>query len=155
MKVKIKTPAARDITNRLKNLINQRFVIDFDSSVVNEIKRLIASGQSPVKGFGRFPQYKDRLNYPGKRKPATPVNLFLSGDMLKHYTGHQLNEKSMGIGYASGTPQNIKDRAEGNNIGANKIPARRHVPLSGEEFTISVMRKIKDVFARRIAELFK
>jgi len=61
----------------------------------------------------------------------------------------------MGLGYKDSVAKEIKDRAEGNNIGANGIPTRRHVPLRGETFTVSVMRKLKDVYARRLARLFK
>lgn len=154
MRVKIKTPDPKKAADRLKGLIDSSFVSQVNSEVVGEIKRLIRSGQSPVSGFGRFPQYKDRKEYPADRKSATPVNLTLSGKMLAQYGAHLISKTILGIGYDQNTDSHLEGQIIGNNEGTKGIPTRRFIPLSGESFTVSVMIKLKDLYAKRISQLF-
>ncbi|HEY6435635.1 MAG TPA: hypothetical protein VIY47_03530 [Ignavibacteriaceae bacterium] len=156
IKVNIKTPSPSAIAKRLNGLITAPFIAKINSDVIPEIKKLVASGQSPVDGYGRFPMYKNKDKYPGKRKSARPVNLDLTGVMMSKYDAHQVSTstKIIGIGYQKIT-QELEGKIIGNNEGKKGIPLRRFIPLNGESFTVSVIRKLKDVYARRISELFK
>lgn len=154
--VKVRTNIRADVVAKLRNTVDERFVYDVQREAVGEIKRLIASGVSPVQGFDnkkRFDQYKDKDVYPAKRKPNRPVNLSLTGIMLSWYRAVKVNGVRISLGIPAAAPQDVKDRAEGNNVGANGIPARRFVPLKGETYAISVLRKLKSLYAQRIKTL--
>lgn len=166
-KVKIKSNLRTQIANKLRNTVDSKFISDVNAEVVGEAKRMIASGSSPVKtstGERRFAKYKNEKNYPGQKdrrlKPSRPVNLFLSGEMLSFYKAMKVNGVRLSIGILPFAPKKVKDRAVANNEGTtNKttgevaIAARRFVPLAGESFTTSVMRKLKNVYAQRIKAL--
>lgn len=154
--VKVRTNIRADVVNKLRNTVDERFVADMNKEVVGEIKKLIASGVSPVQGFDnkkRFDQYKDKDTYPAKLKPNRPVNLNLTGVMLSWYRAVKVSGIRISIGIPAAAPQDVKDRAEGNNVGANGIPARRFVPLKGENYAVSVLRKLKSLYAQRIKTL--
>lgn len=115
---------------------------------VRVIKSLISSGISPIAGNGRFPSYKNPKRYPGKRKPSTPVNLYLKGDMLGNLSSHPVKARfgySASIGYTD-PRQQIKER--GHREGANTQPRRPTIPIVrlGETFAQSV----QDVFRKTI-----
>lgn len=155
--VKVKSNIKAEVINNLRKTVDERFVYDVQREVVDgQIKRLIASGTSPVQGYDnkkRYDAYKDKDNYPGKKKPNRPVNLSLTGIMLSWYRTIKVSGIRISLGIPSSAPQDVKDRAEGNNVGANGIPARRFVPLKGETYAISVLRKLKSLYAQRIKTL--
>jgi hypothetical protein len=194
LNIKIKIPNVKDIEAKLRRLHSAEFVHQINADVVeNQIKRLIKAGTSPVDGYGRFVQYKDRTTYPNDIKSSTPVNLTLSGQMLSYYKAFVRSVGgSLFIGIVSDAPTEVKDRARGNNLGTaglknlslNKdrrarlknralqrsigrkvqnlnqyvkdkagIPQRRFIPQDGEKFTISVMAKLKNLYAKRIKDL--
>lgn len=158
-------PRAADIVADIRaNLVTSELAQQIQTEVIDEtIKPLIASGVSPVEGYAsgkrRFDKYKDPKKYPAKKKPKTPTNLFLSGLMLSFYTAKRITGNILRIGIPSDAPQAVKDRADGNNVGTKTksgavgIPARRFIPLKGETYRVSVLRKIKKVYAERIARL--
>jgi hypothetical protein len=74
--------------------------------------------------------------------------------MMGYYDAHQIDSKVIGIGFKNPSEE-LKGKIIGNNEGTKDIPTRRFIPLAGETFTVSVMRKLKDVYARRIMALFK
>lgn len=162
-KVKIKSNIRAEVINRLKKTVDEKFLADMQNQVVDgEIKRLINGGVSPVQsveGDRRFKKYKDQDKYPGKKKAKRPVNLFLSGVMLSWYRVIKISGVRLSFGIPKSAPKDVKDRAEANNVGTVDslgqvaIAARRFIPLNGETFNISVMRKLKNLYALRIKAL--
>ena len=158
LKIKVKLPLTADIMRRLKdNLVDQELVDQVRTEVIEQtILPLIASGTSPVdtqSGSRRFTKYKDHTVYPADRKSKTPVNLNLTGVMLSWYKAYAIGKNILRMGIPSYAPQDVKDRAEGNNVGTENVPARRFIPLKGETFKISVMRRLKNIYARKIARI--
>lgn len=161
-KVKIKSNIKAEVINRLKKTVDEDFIRSMNTDVVGEIKRMINGGVSPVQNFEgqrRFKKYKDQDKYPGKKKAKRPVNLFLSGAMLSWYRAVKISGIRISFGIPSNAPSEIKDRAEANNVGTTNsegavaIASRRFVPLPGENFNISVLRKLKNLYALRIKVL--
>jgi hypothetical protein len=161
-KVKIKSNISAEVKARLKKTVDDKFISDMNSQVVGEIKRLINAGVSPVQsveGGRRFKKYKDEKKYPAKQKAKRPVNLFLTGEMLREYVAEKVNGVRLTLGISKNASKEVKDRAEGNNIGTVNdkgevaIAARRFVPLKGETYAVSVIRKLKNLYAQRIKEL--
>jgi len=142
---------------KIKNIVDDDFINKVNQEVVEgSIKPLIASGQSPVTSAEgrRFPKYKDGDKYPGKQKAKRPVNLYLSGLMLSFYKAAKVSSLRMRIGILPSAPLDVKVRAQANNEGTEKgIPTRRFIPLKGETYTISVMRKLKNLYAEKIKSL--
>ena len=127
---------------------------DIGRTVVAEAKRMIAEGQSPVRGYGRFERYKDRTKYPGKLKDARPVNLYLSGDMLKAF-GHRISGKdAIEVGMVKGS-EFQKEKAGYHHDGTDAMAQRRFVPGKDEEFAVSIMRAIRDIYGKRLASLIR
>lgn len=122
---------------KLKEVNSSDFIQKVQETVVEgQIKRLIASGQSPVDGFGRFVQYKDREKYPDKKKPASPVNLSLTGSMLKFYTVRRKNQSTIAFGFSSSASSAVLARAHGNNEGT--------LGLAGKKLNKEARKRIKD-----------
>lgn len=197
LQIRIKAPSSDKVIAKIRQgLHSSEFLQKIQSEVVEgQIKRLIRSGQSPVEGFGRFVQYKDKDSYPAGQKPATPANLTLSGGMLRLYAVARKSARSILVGISKDADKKVKDRAKGNNEGTgalagkklNKaarnrireanlplavaargrkkrslqdvarsnsgVPARRFIPLKGENFTISVIRSLKNLYAKQIKSL--
>jgi len=128
----------------------QREVID------QQIKPIIASGSSPVKGASRFPAYKDKDSYPGKRKPSRPVNLKLTGDMLSYYRSWTEDKPtSMFIGFQrSVMPELEVTKVIAHNEGTATVPKRKFVPGSqGDEFRPQVMIALRRIYRERMQSL--
>lgn len=120
--------------------------------IISEMKDHIARGISPVRGQRRFVAYKDPPKYPGDAKTRRPVNLELSGDMLKALKFYPLKATSFSIA--------IKGKegiiAKAHNDGKGNVPMRRFMPTkSGEEYTVTITRKIRDLYARLISDIIK
>jgi hypothetical protein len=162
-KVKIKSSITKEAKLRLQKSVDEQFISDLQRDVVdNEIKRLITAGVSPVQsveGGRRFKGYKNPDSYPAKKKAKRPVNLSLSGQMLQWYKAIKVSGVRFALGIPREAPKDVKVRAEANNEGTVNengqvaIAARRFIPLRGESFNISVMRKIKNLYAQRIKTL--
>ena len=161
-KVKVKSNIRAEVINRLKQTVDAKFEQDAQEEVVGEIKRMIASGTSPVQsvdGGRRFASYKNPDKYPANKKAKRPVSLFLSGTMLSWYRAVKISGVRISFGIPTNAPEDVKIRAEANNVGTTNdkgevaIAARRFIPLAGETFAISVMRKIKTLYMKRIKDL--
>ena len=161
----MKFPNKERLTKRMVNeFVNDDLVRDLQLYVVgNVIKPFIAKGISPVRGFGRFGEYLWPDKYPGKgdkrKKPNKPVNLNLTGAMLKEFKAFKSGPKKVGIGYSENAGDFTKIKAEAHNYGTTRrgvgaIPRRRFIPAKGEIWAVSVMREVKKIFTKRFVTLF-
>lgn len=143
---KFPTAAVEALKSRLKSLhtLTQPEARDVGQRAVERMKRLISAGQSPIEGPGisaRFAPYKKPERYPGKRKPHSPVNLRLTGEMLDdlHYGIRPDGEGGFvaEIGYTD-TKQILKE--SGHREGQNGQPRRPTIPdpSRGESFVSSI-----------------
>ena len=162
-KVKVKSKLKAQIEKKMKGFVTERFASKVQEEIINQtIKPMIDAGVSPVQSFEntkRFKGYKEPEKYPNKRKQKRPVNLKLSGKMLERYRARKLNGTTVEMGILSSAPEDIKIRAEANNLGTVNergevaIAARRFIPIKGETFAVSVMRRLKDLYAKRLKEI--
>lgn len=162
-KIKVSSKFRVDVMNKLRNTVDDKFVSDMQKEVIDEtIKPMIAAGVSPVDSFEgnrRFEGYKDPKKYPAKKKAKRPANLNLTGIMLSWYKAVKVTGTRISLGIPTNAPQDVKDRAHGNNEGTTTeaglpaIPPRRFIPLKGENFRISVVRKLKNLYAKRFKDL--
>lgn len=120
--------------------------------IVDSAKQMIASGQSPVRGGGRFARYKNRKKYPGDKKEAAPVNLYLTGDMLAEY-GFIAKNDSLFVGFNNGGKQ--AEIAGYHNSGTDNMAKRQIVPNEGDEWAVTIMRTIRDNYSKRLEFLIK
>ncbi len=137
-----------------KFLIDQEFANKVGKVVLEGSLQAISHGISPVRGVGRFVPYKDPLNYPGDLKPSRPVNLSLTGDMLKSLNFRKKgNFVEFGI-FEEEVSDDIWKRTLTHNKGTHKhVPRRQFIPQRGEEFIVSIQSVIRKLYAKRISEL--
>lgn len=162
IKVKVTLPIRNDVVKGLNSTTVQRRI---GNEVVHAIKATIASGQSPVRGQGRFEEYAASRNkrqgkasgyplsvqkqYPGKK--IRPVNLFLSGDMIDDLQARP-NGAGIPIGFSN---KEQADKAAKHNSG-DKVPVRRVLPNKrGEEFTVGITRLVRDLYAEELERIIK
>jgi len=131
----------------IPNYLTRQDAKDLSKDVVKQMKRMISKGQSTVKGGGfggRMPKYKNRKRYPGKRKPARPVNLELTGKQLKALKGRSLNIGGENIAVVQYNTTDAVDKETGHREGVNGQPKRPTLPDtdSGEEFAASINKII-------------
>lgn len=132
--------------------------------IVSEMKRLIATGRSPVKDIGRFVQYaavrkSNKTSYPFNvrdrfpSKAKTPVNLKLSGEFLDTL-GYKATSKGSEIGHIDPDAR-TRELFDTHNEGKNKnVPKRKYLPNKrGEEFTVSIMRLIVRLYSDTIKKI--
>lgn len=140
------------IIELVDRFIDSRTQDRLGETVVDAAKQMISEGQSPVQGYGRFERYKDRTKYPGGRKDARPVNLYLSGDMLGDFD-YKKTDDGVAVGMVRGVK--TKEIAGYHQDGTPNMAQRRFVPGDGEEWAITIMRKIADVWGKRFADLIR
>lgn len=162
--IKIKFQSNLDTTKtraRIENMgkLTSSEAKELGQVAVDEMKRLVARGESPVRGRGfskNFPAYKRPEKYPGRRKPHTPVNLELDGDMLADLSSQPVKDKNGGysarVGY--GDPgQAVKEK--GHRKGTNDQPKRPTIPKTSrgekfaEEIMLAVRNKLREILRRR------
>jgi len=144
-KVTVKADSLRSVLNELNSPAMTRRVGEL---VVEEVKDSLEVGLSPVRGVRRFQQYTDP--YPGNKKASRPVNLKLTGamlDALKYFfRGSRL---FVGITGSEGV------KAQAHNDGQGNMPERHFLPTrAGEEFTVSIMQKVKNLYERMLSGMF-
>lgn len=92
----------------------------------------------------------------GVGKNVSPVNLTLTGSMLSHYdTRAGADQFSITVGIHKDTPEFDLKKAKWHNEGTDKIPARRFVPLKGENFTAKITLEIRKLFAYCLDQAIK
>lgn len=151
--MKVKTKVVFDIEKDIEKINTPQAMKEVGELVVREMKTMILSGVSPVRGNKRFAPYKDRTKYPGDLKPARPVNLKLTGEMLDALTFRPYKE-TVHIGIFT-SDQGVKDRAEAHNQGTEHMAKRQFIPQEGEEFAVTIMRKIKAHFEKKLSVIIR
>lgn len=158
---RLDTRASQLVKDKLKALerpVTRADAQDIARESLSEMKALIAAGVSPVKGAGlpaRFPRYKNPKRYPGRRKPVTPVNLYLTGAMLADLTARVVSSAAgfaAEIGYST---SKSKAKERGHREGANGQPIRPTIPQasSGETFATSIQQVYLKYLASAIDRL--
>lgn len=154
----------KKLTKATKNIIDKRTARKTGKVVVSEMKDRISKGTSPISGGGRFKKYKDAKVYPGNRKGKRPVNLELSGHMLKGLKSD--TELEFTGGYSTdifydnrGKDKNGSTAAEkesGHREGVNNQPKRPSLPSEpGEKFRRDITNKIRAIYSDRVLKLIK
>ncbi len=149
VKTKVKLDSLDELRKELNGLSIQR---EIGKTVVEEVKDFTSKGISAAEGDGRFrfQKYKDPKKYPGDKKPSRPVNLSLTGQMLDALE-HWITAGRLFIGYRT---KNVK--AEAHNFGTEHMPVRRFLPVQeGSKFNLTIMKKIRDIYIRRIEATIK
>ena len=142
-----------------------------------DVRKLILSGKSPVAGKGRFKKYSDSYKQSmGKKKPHTtfrtiggkvvplkgadpeitkygkqarPVNLKLSGKMLRSIKGRE-TRNGLVVWFAS------KIAKYHDKLGAGKSKViRRMLPDSNEKLIRKLQNKVQEIFRQSFRNAFK
>lgn len=152
---KVKVTSKFKILEVIDRFVDNTTANALGKTVATEAKDNIASGLSPVRGYGRFEKYKDRKSYPGDLKEARPVNLWLTGDMLRGYWYRISGKKdTIEVGMVNGSARD-KKIAGYHQEGTPNMAQRKIVPGPGEEWSVSIMRKIRDVYSQRLSNLIR
>jgi hypothetical protein len=162
---KVDGKAIDRLTKKLKSLkkpVSRRDAKKMGKSALKEMKSLIKSGISPIRGGGKMPRYRgsyaeqikkkghivvyERKGSRGKRYPKSmrPVNLRLTGAFLKNLQARVVKVASgfgISIGYRKRSEQ-IKER--GHREGANNQAIRPTIPQGdrNEEFALRIQRVV-------------
>lgn len=124
---------------------------NFDKAVIAEIEAK-SKALSQLQGY----PYSVKKKFPDKT--ITPVNLYLSGKMLEFLITYNNDNQSLKIGISESAPENIKTISEAHNEGPTNdaFPQRRFIPTDdGEEFTISIMRKLLDLYTESLSNILE
>lgn len=141
-----------DVRKQLTLLNSPKAQKRIGSKLIREVKSFILKGISPVMGYRRFVAYKNPGRYPAGRKPSRPVNLKLEGDMLNALDFRVRSGSAFEFGWFD-REQAIK--ANNHNTG-DTVPERRLLPTKeGEEFNVSITRKLRDLYARELGDILK
>lgn len=150
------SPELKKALEDIKKPIDRDTAEKVGEDIVDDMKRLIANGQSPIRGNGRFPAYKDPKKYPGKRKSRSPVNLELTGEFLDDLSSKTISDPA---GYATRVTydgQKSQDKERGHREGANGQPKRPTIPAaSGEDFAVSIKTRYTKTLRDRIIAVLK
>jgi len=170
---KVKVKIDLDIIDDLKaeiilNRVTQKKVWRI---IVNAMADSISKGLSPVRGVGRFKAYAEQRDADDKKYPKSirgkhpnkktrPVNLNLTGALIKHLTSSSFESGtgSFDISMENGSSK-IADIAEAHNNGtleSKNVPKRQFIPNNKkDEFTVSIVRLYTAEIEKRINELIK
>lgn len=151
---KVKATARFQIIEFLDKFIDGATADSIGKEIIGAAKEAIAEGQSPVRGEGRFERYKDRKKYPGDLKEARPVNLNLTGEMLANFSHRRKDNTTIEVGITGGSPR-AKKLAKYHNEGTEFMAKRQFIPQEGQEFTVRIMRVIRELYSNRLALLIK
>lgn len=152
---KVKVTSKFQILELIDKFVDGTTANALGKTVAEEALENISQGLSPVRGYGRFEAYKDRKKYPGDLKPARPVNLWLSGAMLKAYWYRLGRQKdSIEVGMVRGSASDI-EKAQHHQDGTEHMAQRKIVPGEGEEWSVSIMRAIREVYSKRLSDLIR
>lgn len=155
---KVKVTAKFQVLDLVDRIVDGNFNARLGRLVSDEAKAMIAAGQSPVRGYGRFDGYSE--SYKGaikgkslenKSKTVRPVNLNLSGKMLENY-GSKSDARSVWVGVLPGEHSEL---AQYHNEGTAKMPQRKLVPTNGEGWAARIMRIIKEEYGKSLVDFIR
>jgi hypothetical protein len=169
---KIDGKAVDRLTKKLKSLkapVSQRDAKQIGKITLKEMKSLIKSGISPIRGIGKMPRYggsyarqikrKGYVSVKGKKvsKKMRPVNLKLTGAFLSNLKARVVKVASgfgVSIGYRKRSEQ-LKER--GHREMANNQAFRPTIPQSdqNEEFSVRIQRAVIKVLSEAIKRVSK
>lgn len=162
----IEAESRKKAQEQIKKL-SQRELMTIGNSAIEEMKKAIAKGLSPIKGAGRFPAYlwagkkslarksgakkRKELNrefqnkypysvknkFPDKKE--RPVNLKLSGEFLKNLKS-MVEGRDLFIGFEEGSTW--ADYESGHREGVHEQPKRPIIPQEDEQFSDSILRRL-------------
>lgn len=149
-----------DIKNFLPKILESDAIVnEIGKTIVETSIDAMSKGLSLVKGQGRFVGYKKPDKYPGKKKNKRPVNLKLTGDLYKSLSfERKKNEISYGLlkGKTVGDADIYGPVHNADDPRRPDIPTRRFIPSrQGEEFIVTIMVKLRDIIAKRLADLIR
>jgi hypothetical protein len=150
-----KLKVMRQTLEELKKPVTKQVATNVGNAILQAMKETIAKGYSPIRGYGKFPAYKNPSKYPGNRKPKSPVNLELKGDFLDalEFTLVQVRSGfATKIGYA-GSKENKKER--GHREGANDQPKRPTIPINGETFSEKITNAFMEIYRERVRQIMR
>ncbi len=151
---KVKTTVRFKIVELVDRFVDNALANQIGKTVVDEAKRNMSEGLSPVRGYGRFERYKDRKSYPGDLKEARPVNLNLTGKMLEGYDYKISSDGVIDVGMVKGSADR-KEIAGYHQDGTEFMAQRKMVPGDGEEWSVKIMRAIRDLYGTRLEKLIR
>lgn len=107
------------------------------------------------KKTGKFEARRERFAPGlGVGKQVRPVNLHLTGEMLEGYSFRVKGKDVIEVGIIHGSAER-KEIAGYHQSGTENMPRRPLVPGEGEEFAVSVMRRIRDLYGKRLADVIR
>lgn len=126
-----------DALEKIKGaFMKKRNLDELGKVAVSESKLCLERGISPVRGNRNFERYSQsyqnaiRKGWLEKSKKVRPVNLYLSGDMLREFKHRIRSDRRLEIGIWD--PKMAK-RAIYHNNGTKHIPRRRFIPVDRDE----------------------
>lgn len=136
---------------KFKKTAGKALINVYKKEIISEIE----GGRSPIDGQGRFVKYSDSYKkqikagrYKGK-KPR-PVNLKLTGDLLK-----SLFVKLIRGGFRIGFDNELADIHNKQGAGKSKT-IRRMLPTNkGEQFNRSIRKRVREVLTQTANKIFK
>lgn len=154
VKVTISSALLNKIRDLNKTVVTQDFASKVGAVVVAGSKEAISKGLSPVQGVGRFVAYKDPESYPGKLKPARPVNLSLTGEMVNSLNFRKEGDKILVGIFADEVGDDVMKRVDTHNRGTHPhVPRRQFIPEKGQSFIVSIQREVQRLYRERISEV--
>lgn len=116
-----------------------------------KVARKIANS---IRGSSKYYPNSVLTKFPGKKR--RPVNLSLNGKFLSTIK-HQRLRSAQGVEVGHINPDQFqKDLFATHNMGEHPhVPQRKYLPSPGEEFVISIMRKIREIISLRIKDLIR
>lgn len=138
--------------NKLKTIF-QKIVPLFNREAADklgaEIDGAIGKGVSPVRGQGRFQNYKEsyqdaiKAGYQGGGKRVRPVNLMVTGK-LRNSQNTKITNMKVIVTYTD-------EKAAYHNEGNGKMPRRAILPTKpGEEFSPAITKFLKGLAKKSI-----
>jgi hypothetical protein len=145
--------ALKELLKELKKPIDKATAEAVGDAIVSGMLEKMARGQSPIKGYGPFPAYKDPKKYPGDRKPKRPVNLYLDGDFWNSLT-RKAKRGTTGydtVIFYQGKENDKKE--QGHREGANGQPKRPTLPRGNQTFAESIRIAFTKIYRQRLKDL--
>lgn len=150
---KFKDTGLNDKIERFKQQAFKKLAVKYEES----IRKDIDGGRSPVKGKGRFQKYSDSYRqaidsgrYSEYSKRKRPVNMKLSGDMMKSFSARAFRDRIL-IKFDSF----LADIHNRRGAGKSKTVRRLLPTRSGETFNQSIQRDVREVLTRLANKIFK